>query len=110
VQNGPQLLNGLGADGTQLFESNLHILYSPDGGVEAYTRVLERDFRATVMRDLAKTLHIQRENLRQRDTALAALQFLGPAEQAESNRQQSSQHLNEIHLYLAEGKLAAAQP
>jgi len=110
VQNGPQLLNGLGADGTQLFESNLHILYSPDGGVEAYTRVLERDFRATVMRDMAKTLHIQRENLRQRDTALAALQFLGPAEQAESNRQQSSQHLNEIHLYLAEGKLAAAKP
>jgi raffinose/stachyose/melibiose transport system substrate-binding protein len=110
VQNGPQLINGLGADGTQLFESNLHVLYSPDGGVEAYTRVLERSFRETVIRDLVKMLHVQRENLRQRDTALAALRFLGPAEQAESDRQQSSQHLNEVHLYLAAGKLAAAQP
>ena len=110
VQNGPQLINGLGAAGTQLFEANLHLLYAPDGGVEAYTRELERSFAATLRQDLVKTLHLMRENLRQRDTALAALQFLGPAEQAESNRQQTSQHLNEVHLYLAEARLAEVKP
>ena len=111
VQNGPQLINGPGAAYTQLFETNLHVLYAPDGGVEAYTRVIERQIREIVASDLRKQIHIQRENLRRRDTALAALSFLGPTEQTESVRQQSSQHLNELHLYLMETKLdAAAKP
>jgi raffinose/stachyose/melibiose transport system substrate-binding protein len=108
AQNGPLLLNGPGADYNQLFESNLHVLYAPNGGVEAYTRVIEGRYRGIVEGDLRKQIHVQRENLRQRDSSLAALQFLGAAEQAESIRQQSSQHLNEIHAYLLEGKLAAA--
>ena len=108
VQNGPQLLNGPGAAYTQLLETNLHVLYSPDGGVEAYTRALEPRFRATVESDLRRQVHVQRENLRRRDTSLAALSFLGPDEQAESVRQQSSQALNELHLYLIEAKLDAA--
>ena len=87
------------------------MLYAPDGGVEAYTRVIERQIREIVASDLRKQIHIQRENLRRRDTALAALSFLGPTEQTESVRQQSSQHLNELHLYLMETKLdAAAKP
>jgi raffinose/stachyose/melibiose transport system substrate-binding protein len=110
VQNGPQLMNGPGAAYTQLFETNLHVLYAPDGGVEAYTRVLERQVRDVVIADLRKQIRVQRENVRRRDTTLAALSFLGPAEQAESVRQQSSQHLNELHVYLMETKLAAAEP
>jgi hypothetical protein len=96
---------------TQLFEANLNVLYAPDGGVEAYTRLLEPRFRATVESDLRRQVHVQRENLRRRDSSLAALAFLGPADQAESVRQQSSQALNELHLYLIEAKLdAAAKP
>ena len=108
VQNGPLLINGPGADYTHLFETNLHVLYAPNGGVEAYTRIIERSLREVVETDLRKQIHIQRENLRRRDTALAALLFLGPAEQAESARQQSGQHLNELHAYLIAGKLDAA--
>ena len=107
-QNGPLLLNGPSADYSQLFSANLHVLYAPDGGVEAYTRALEGQYRDVVETGLRRQAHVQRENLRQRDTALAALQFLGPADRAESVRQQSSQDLNEIHVYLLEQKLAAA--
>lgn len=108
VQNGPLLLNGPGADYTHLFETNLHVLYAPNGGVEAYTRVIEPRFREVVETDLRKQIHVQRENFRRRDSALAALLFLGPAEQAESARQQSGQHLNELHAYLIAAKLDAA--
>jgi len=109
AQNGPALMNGPGMAYTQLFESNLHVLNAPDGGVEAYTQAVESRFRGAVTADLRKQLHVQRENLRRRDTALAALSFLGPDEQLESARQQSSQHLNELHIYLMETKLAAAR-
>jgi ABC-type glycerol-3-phosphate transport system substrate-binding protein len=111
VQNGPMLINGPGAAYTHLFETNLHVLYAPNGGVEAYTRAIEGSLRATVASDLRKQIHIQRENLRRRDSSLAALQFLGPAEQDESAHQQSSQHLVELHAYLlAETLDHAAQP
>ncbi len=103
------LMNGPGAAYTQLFETNLHVLYAPDGGVDAYTRVLEPQFRAIVESDLRKQVHVQRENLRRRDSSLAALSFLGPADQAESVRQQSSQALNELHLYLIEAKLGRSR-
>jgi raffinose/stachyose/melibiose transport system substrate-binding protein len=111
VQNGPMLMNGPGAEYTHLFETNLHVLYAPNGGVEAYTRAIEGQLRETVASDLRKQIHVQRENLRRRDSSLAALQFLGPAEQDESARQQSSQHLVELHAYLlAETLDHAAQP
>jgi raffinose/stachyose/melibiose transport system substrate-binding protein len=111
-QNGPSVLTGTGADYTQLLLSNLHVLYAPNGGVEAYNRAIEGQYRAVVRSDLEKHVHIQRENLRRRDSALAALLFLGPAEQAESVRQQSGQHLNEVQTYLTEETLArtAGQP
>ncbi|MEO6875819.1 MAG: extracellular solute-binding protein [Opitutaceae bacterium] len=109
-QNAPMLMNGPGASYTQLFETNLHVLYAPNGGVEAYTRAVEGQFRHAIETDLRRQIHVQHENLRRRDSALAALQFLGPAEQAESAHQQSSQNLNEIQIYLIEGKLAAAKP
>ncbi len=107
AQNGPLLLNGPGPEYSQLFDKNLHLLFSPDGGVDAYTRALETQYREVIETGLRRQIHVQRENIRQRDTALAALQFLGPAEQADSARQQSSQNLNEIHVYLLEERLAA---
>lgn len=104
-QNGPLVMNGPGGDYTHLFETNLHILYSPDGGVEAYTRSIEGPLRETVVGDLRKQVHVQRENLRYRDAALAAQHFLGAAEEAEAVRQQSGLQLNEIQIYLMEDKL-----
>ncbi len=106
LQNGPIVMNGPGADYTQLFETNLHVLYAPNGGVEAYTRALEGQLRETVVSDLRKQIHVQSENLRRRDAALAAQHFLDAAEQAEAVRQQSGLHLSEIQVYLMEETLA----
>ena len=106
AQNGPMVLNGPGEDYTHLFETNLHVLYAPNGGVEAYTRAIEGQLRETVIGDLRKQIHVQRENLRRRDVALAAQHFLDAAEQAEAVRQQSGLHLNEIQLYLMSETLA----
>jgi len=99
-QNGPMVFNGPGEEYTHLFETNLYRLYAPNGGVEAYTRALEGDLRAVVVRDLRRQVHVQRENLRRRDDSLAAQFFLDPAEQAEGYRQESGLHLNEIQIYL----------
>ena len=105
-QNGPMVMNGPGADYTHLFETNLHVLYAPNGGVEAYTRALEGQLRETVVGDLRTQIHVQRENLRRRDAGLAAQHFLDAAEQQEAVRQQSGLHLNEIQVYLMSETLA----
>jgi hypothetical protein len=82
------------------------VLYAPNGGVEAYTRTLEGQLRETVVGDLRKQIHVQSENLRRRDAALAAQHFLDAAEQAEAIRQQSGLQLNEIQVYLMMDTLA----
>lgn len=104
-QNGPMVMVGPGEEYNQLFVTNLHLLYSPGGGVEAYRRAIEGSLRDATVHDLGKQVRVQRENLRRRDVALAALQRLTPADQAEAARQQSSQHLNEIQIYLMTEKL-----
>ena len=106
AQNGPLLMNGPGEEYTQLFERNLHTLYAPSGGVEAYCRILEPEILAAAETDLRKQVRVQRENLRQRDVTLAAQHFLDATEQAESTRQQSGLHLNEIQIYLMADRLA----
>ncbi|MDB6126144.1 MAG: transporter substrate-binding protein [Verrucomicrobia bacterium] len=105
AQNGPLLMNGPGEEYTQLFEKNLHTLYAPNGGVEAYNHILEPELLAAAEAGLRKQVRVQRENLRRRDVALAAQHFLDAAEQAESIRQQSGLHLNEIQIYLMAEKL-----
>ncbi|MBS0632982.1 MAG: extracellular solute-binding protein [Verrucomicrobia bacterium] len=104
--NAPALIGGPGADTTRLFETNLSLLYAPNGGVEALTAAIESRYRATVRSDLTRVLSTQRENLRRRDTALGALLFLGPPEQAEAARQLSGQHLVETQACLLADTLA----
>ncbi len=109
-QNGPMLLNGPGEEYTHLFETNLHVLYAPNGGVEAYTRALEGDFHEALVHDLQKQVHVQTENLRRRDVALAAQLHLDAEEQAEGRRQESALHLQEVQLCLMTATLARAAP
>jgi raffinose/stachyose/melibiose transport system substrate-binding protein len=106
AQNGPAVLIGPGADYFRLIETNLHLLYAPNGGVEAFTRAIEGQFRNTVRSDLQNQLHIQLENLRRRDIALGALQFLDAGERAEAGRQLSGQHLVETQAGLLAATLA----
>ena len=104
-QNGPSVL-GAGANYLRLVETNLHVLFAPNGGVEAFTRAIEPQFRAAVRGDLEKQLSVQRENLRSRDLALGALQFLDASEQAEAARQLSGQHLVETQTALLAATLS----
>ena len=106
-QNGPSVMTGPGAEYTHLFETNLHLLYAPNGGVEAYSRAVEAGLREATEHDLRRQVHVQRENLRRRDVALAAQHFLDAAEQAEALRQQSGLHLSEIQTYLMSETLAS---
>lgn len=106
AQNAPLIMTGPGEAYAQLFATNLHLLYAPSGGVEAYARALDGNFRAAILSDLRKQLHIQRGNQRSRDLTLAAQHFLGGEEAAESIRQQTSQHLGEIQAYLLAESLA----
>lgn len=104
--NAPALLGGPGSDTTRLFETNLNLLYAPNGGVEALTAAIEGRYRDTVRSDLTRVLTTQRENLRRRDTALGALLFLSPQDQAEAARQLSGQHLVEAQACLLADTLA----
>lgn len=106
IQNGPTVL-GAGAEHMRLVETNLHVLFAPNGGVEAFTRAIEGRFREAVQADLHKQLSVQQENLRGRDVALGALEFLDSPEQAEAARQLSAQHLIETQACLLATTLAA---
>lgn len=106
VQNSPALIGGPGSDTARLFETNLHVLYAPNGGVEALTAAIEGRYRDTVRSDLTRVLTTQRENLRRRDTALGALFFLSARDQAEAARQLSGAHLVETQTALLADTLA----
>lgn len=106
VQNSPALFGGPGADTARLIETNLHLLYAPNGGVETLTAAIEGRYRAAVRSDLARVLATQRENLRRRDTALGAAMFLGARDQRETARQLSGQHLVETQACLLADTLA----
>ena len=110
AQNGPILMVGPGADYARLFETHFHVLYAPDGGVEAYTRAIEHHVSDAVRSDLQRQLSMSRANLRQRDTALGSQWFLGPAEQADVLRQTSGQHLVEVQAALLAQRLEATTP
>jgi ABC-type glycerol-3-phosphate transport system substrate-binding protein len=110
AQNGPILMVGPGADYARLFETHFHVLYAPDGGVEAFTRAIEGQLTASVRQDLQRQLGVTRGTLRQRDTALGAQWFLGPAEQADVLRQTSGQHLVEVQAALLAQRLETTQP
>lgn len=109
LQNTPALFGGPGADCTRLFETNLHLLYAPNGGVEALTAAIEGRYREAVRSDLARVLATQRENLRRRDITLGALEFLGADDRAEAARQLSGVHLVETQACLLADTLAQTQ-
>lgn len=105
AQNAPVILNGPGAEGTRLWDTTVHVLYAPNGGVDAYLDAIAPRYWPAVRQDLAQQLSVSRENLRRRDSALAAQQFLNENERAEASRQLAGQHLVETQTYLMSATL-----
>lgn len=105
AQSGPILMAGPGAEGARLLTTHYHLLFAPDGGVDAFTRAVEGRLREAVTTDLRQQLALARANLRRRDTALGAQWFLGPAEQADMLRQVTGQHLVEVQTALLAKRL-----
>jgi raffinose/stachyose/melibiose transport system substrate-binding protein len=106
AQNAPTMLNGPGAENTRLWDTNVHVLYAPNGGVDAYLDAIAPRYWPAVRQDLAQQVSVARENLRRRDSMLAAQQFLSEDEQTEAGRQRAGQHLVETQTYLMDATLA----
>lgn len=105
TNDGLSLMYGTGPEYTRLWLSHLYQLFSPDGGVEPYSRTIKENLRTAAVTDLQIQLKNRFTNLRQRDAVLTALVHLGGDDLTEARHQLSAQNLMELHTYRLQNQL-----
>lgn len=99
-----------GGDTSQAFYANLHLLVSPEGGIESFTRALEEEYRPAASADILRSNDQILNNSAYSDTALGAVWqldgFEDPAWSGRISEIGESQAFQEEAAYLREYNLA----
>ena len=69
-------IGGAFADTGRVFNTNFHLLVSPIGGVDAFTRAIRDEYPETLVSDLRRYVLTQRNLVQRGDTQLAALGWM----------------------------------
>ena len=101
-------MRGFGVETKELWQRHTHHLTAPNGGVEKFMEVFEKDFPAALRKDVESNVRVLYLSLRRDVPALASLatldRLVGHNDKEVQSRKirESSQNLTEAKMYEAE--------